>query len=181
MQVIPVKKNLKNGSVIELRSPTPDDAVNRLNFLRAVFHESSENLNHPPDRFDAVLPETQAKAIEDALVSQEQFIIVALLNGRIIGDLSFRGEHGSSKHSGELGMAVLKEFHGTGVGHSLLEHCLNESKRFEFINLKLRVRTFNTSAIRLYERMGFEKVGLIKSAAKLPRGFVDEFLYQKLV
>jgi ribosomal protein S18 acetylase RimI-like enzyme len=149
--------------------------------LKAIFHEYSNNLNHPPDRFDSVLPESLAKVMDDALASQEQFIIVAELDNVIVGDLSFRGEMGWSKHCGEFGMAVRKEFHGMGIGRAILEHCFEEAKRLGFTNLKLRVRTFNAPAIALYERMGFEKIGLIKSAAKIPSGFVDEFMYQKLM
>jgi len=181
MQVSASTKELKDGRAIELRSPTPEDAESRLIFLRSIFHDFSDNLNHPPDYFDAVLPDSQAKSLKEIIASENVFITLAILDARIIGDLTFRGEKGRCNHCGELGMSVLKEFQGNGVGQALLDHCFDEAKRLGFSNLLLKVRTFNLPAIRLYEKMGFERIGLIKAAARLPSGYVDEFLYQRLI
>jgi len=47
-------------------------------------------------------------------------------------------------------------------------------------NLTLRVRTFNQSAIHLYERLGFRRVGTLHAIVELPEGFADEHVYQRV-
>ena len=56
-----------------------------------------------------------------------------------------------------------------------------ESAKPRFSRLELTVRTFNPSTIALYEKCGFEKVGLLKNAAFIDGEFMDELIYQRLL
>ncbi len=62
---------------------------------------------------------------------------------------------------GELGdLAVLPELRGRGVGHLLLERSVREAAERKIRVLYLEVREGNADARRLYERAGFEVVGV---------------------
>ena len=50
---------LRDGFQVTLRSPDRDDARAALDFLRALFRESSRFLNHPPAFFDALTEEAE--------------------------------------------------------------------------------------------------------------------------
>jgi ribosomal-protein-alanine N-acetyltransferase len=61
----------------------------------------------------------------------------------------------------ELGdLAVLPEARGVGVGRWLLEHAVAEARQRGASQIFLEVRESNVAARHMYERAGFEVVGL---------------------
>ena len=54
---------------------------------------------------------------------------------------------------------VLKEHHGAGIAHQLMDWALAEAKRRGAEELYLTVFTENHRALRFYDRYGFEAVG----------------------
>lgn len=84
-------------------------------------------------------------------------------NAKPIGAVWLRSLAGNEKGFGyvddstpEMGMAVLREYRGMGVGTFLLSHFLRSMDR-EFDQISLSVSEENP-AYRLYKRMGFEVV-----------------------
>lgn len=63
------------------------------------------------------------------------------------------------KNTPVLSMAVLPEYRDQGIGTLLLNEMIRKAKNSGFISLSLSVDP-NNSARRLYERQGFEKVGI---------------------
>lgn len=84
-------------------------------------------------------------------------------------------------HVGELGLGVLATYYGHGLGRALTSTVMSAAASSNTINFLLRVRTFNEPAIRLYEQLGFMRVGTLVEVARLPEGFVDEHVYQRVV
>ncbi|GGA30985.1 GNAT family N-acetyltransferase [Dyella nitratireducens] len=74
-------------------------------------------------------------------------------------------------------IASLPEARGKGVGTALIEAAEAAARQRRCQSLRLEVRTDNDSAIRLYERLGYDRVGPVK------RGFYqdgsDAFVYEK--
>jgi ribosomal protein S18 acetylase RimI-like enzyme len=58
----------------------------------------------------------------------------------------------------EIGMGVAEAFRGRGVGGALLEALLGRARGEGFGALSLSVEDGNDSAVRLYERHGFERL-----------------------
>lgn len=72
-------------------------------------------------------------------------------------------------HISEVGIAVLEEFWGLGLGSILMEELLDFVRQTpEIRRLELTVQKRNQRAIHLYEKFGF------LSEAVMPRGAVDE-------
>lgn len=63
----------------------------------------------------------------------------------------------------ELGVAVLPEFRGKGVGTRLIRALLDELRQSGCPAVSLSVDLTNPAA-RLYERMGFVKVGMVENS-----------------
>lgn len=57
-------------------------------------------------------------------------------------------------------LAVDPEFIGKGIGRLLVYRCETESLRRGCTRLRLEVRADNMTAIRLYEQLGFEPIGI---------------------
>ena len=61
-----------------------------------------------------------------------------------------------------LKIVITTDFRGRGAGKTLLSSSIEELKSLDFNDFYLEVECQNTSAIRLYERLGFERVHLKK-------------------
>lgn len=59
-----------------------------------------------------------------------------------------------------LNISVAKPYQGQGLGRCLLSHVVAVSRHHNATNLFLEVRASNTTAIRLYESMGFCEMGI---------------------
>ncbi len=60
-------------------------------------------------------------------------------------------------------VGVTPEYQRRGIGYALLLHLLRASREMGYALAHLEVRVSNASAIRLYEKLGFTKVGLRKN------------------
>lgn len=59
-----------------------------------------------------------------------------------------------------LNLTVNPEVHRQGVGTRLLKHFLQLARRHNADTVMLEVRPTNTGAIRLYEKLGFNEIGV---------------------
>jgi len=66
-------------------------------------------------------------------------------------------------------IAVLPEYRRQGIGGRLLQTLINTAKELKLELLTLEVRESNNAAIALYERYGFEKIGMRKNYYHDPR------------
>jgi RimJ/RimL family protein N-acetyltransferase len=172
---------LKGGERVQLRTPVVDDARAMLSFIRQLTRESWRNLNFPPEHFQAMSVEDEARFLDMMAADPRSVLVTAWLGDEPIGNASVHGRPiPFLRHSAEIGIGVLAAFHGRGLGRKLMEHLLAEAERAGVWNLTLRVRTYNHGAIALYEKLGFARVGTLKQAADLGSELCDEHLYQRL-
>jgi ribosomal protein S18 acetylase RimI-like enzyme len=62
-------------------------------------------------------------------------------------------------HVGVLGIGLLPQFRGRGLGAALMQAVLREASSRGFVRIELTVRADNAPAISLYERFGFTREG----------------------
>ena len=80
------------------------------------------------------------------------------------------------KHRAELGIAILKEYWGLGLGKALMEACIECAKEAGYTQLELNAVAENERAVSLYKKMGFVEYG------RNPRGFNSRVSgYQEVV
>ena len=73
---------------------------------------------------------------------------------------------------------------GLGIGRAMAEHCLSEARRLGFRAMQFNyVIATNTSAIRLWQDLGFKAVGTLSDAFCHPEnGYVDVYvMYRSLL
>lgn len=173
---------LKTGQIVTLKSPDAGDAERLLQHLNSVFGESYINMNHPSNHFEKFPVAEEEKILADFAASSSKFMLSAFFENQIVGNLGMFGSAGDFlKHNARLGMGIEKKFCGLGLGSALLEHALAQAKRLKFHRIELTVRTFNAPGIKLYEKFGFERVGLLKNAAFIDGRYSDEYMYQILL
>jgi RimJ/RimL family protein N-acetyltransferase len=67
-------------------------------------------------------------------------------------------------HCGTLGVGLLPEFRGKGIGRELMRRTIDAAFAFGLTRIELSVREGNANAIALYKRLGFEVEGLHRNA-----------------
>jgi ribosomal protein S18 acetylase RimI-like enzyme len=102
---------------------------------------------------------------------------VALAGGRVVGwcDVTPR-ERPTTRHSGVLGMGVLPEWRGRGVGRRLMERTLEAARAFPLTRVELAVRADNECAIALYRKIGFEVGGRRRRAMLVDGIYYDDII-----
>jgi L-phenylalanine/L-methionine N-acetyltransferase len=107
--------------------------------------------------------------------------IVAVLAEKIVGTASIARDKGRCSHVGRIGMCVHDDFHGRGIGASLLAALIDTADNWlNLRRLELAVYVDNEPAIRLYRRFGFEIEGTRRAAAFRDGVFVDDHLMARL-
>ena len=72
-----------------------------------------------------------------------------------------------------LNLCVREEFRIVGFGRRLLEHMLERAAASGISEAFLEVRPSNLAAIRLYQRLGFEQIGVRRGYYQAPDGRED--------
>ena len=145
--------NPKADTGVTVREATEDDLVGAFEVYQAVAAEGRWiGAELPVDRERRLVRWT--KILEHP---REVFFVAVDRDGRIIGNASLEWAGVS-----DLGMAVLPEWRGKGVGSALLRACIDWAHKQEVHKIELRVWPHNTPAIALYERFGFEREGNLK-------------------
>ena len=75
-----------------------------------------------------------------------------------------------------LNLTVRPESQGKGIGSKLMKHFLQLARRHDADTIMLEVRPTNVSAIRLYEKMGFNEIGVRRNYYPAEDGREDALL-----
>jgi putative acetyltransferase len=159
-----------------IRSVRPDDAASVLSLLASVVAEPVNNLMREPG--EPMFTEEQEREFLAGQAMRPDwcgFVAVAE-SGEIIGMVTVDGKRRPAvRHCGVLGISVAARWRGQGVGRGLMERaitCARESGVFTRIELQVTVR--NETAIRLYERLGFQREGRHARAILRNGEYLDE-------
>ncbi len=85
-------------------------------------------------------------------------------------------------HIGDLGMGVLAEYRGTGLGSRLLEKAIEHARTFNDIEkIELEVFESNIHAVNLYKKFGFIQEGKRENSRKLDGEYDNIVLMGKFI
>jgi len=99
---------------------------------------------------------------------------VALADDRVVGWCDVLAiDRPTRAHNGVLGIAVLPEFRGRGIGTALLREALQRARAFGFTRIELAYRAGNARVAALYERFGFVREGVQRNAVRVDGAYED--------
>lgn len=109
------------------------------------------------------MPMTRDFVLENIRDKWPHFI--ALYNNIVIGWCDITSLHRDVFiHAGSLGIGVIKQYRGQGIGGTLIQTALNAAKEKGLTRIELSVRETNINAIALYNKLGFIKEGFHQNA-----------------
>jgi diamine N-acetyltransferase len=166
------------GTHILLRALHADD----LDFLELV--ENDESLWHLSDTLQPfsreVLKDYLEHSYQDIYEAKQMRLVIALHNQQPIGFIDLYDFHPKHKRAG-LGILILKEYQSKGYGKEALKLMMDYA--FEVLDLHQVYATItedNIASLRLFEKLGFQRVGLKKDWRFNSGQFQNEYLLQSI-
>lgn len=152
---------LKNGQLLTIRIANKEDAPNLIEYINKIGGES-DFLTFGENEFEITVEKEEA-ILESYKSVENKIYIIAEIENKIVGSLNYSGGHRPRiKHTGEFGVSVTKEFWGIGIGKELINYMIDWAKVGNVVKkINLRVREDNDMAIKLYQKLGFKKEGII--------------------
>lgn len=129
------------------------------------------------------LPYQSRDAIRDRVENPrpDLRVLVALVEGHVIGVLGLHVGQGRQAHMAYLGMMVHDSYQGQGIGSALMEAAIALAERWLAITrLELTVYVDNEPAVALYHKFGFEVEGTLRDYAFRDGRYVDAYLMARL-
>lgn len=155
------------------------DAAAMIEYLKQIGAET-DNLTFGSEGLSITL-EAEKMYIKEIEESSSDVMFVAKVDGKIVGDASLNRLPRRMNHRGDFGIAVVKEYWNQGIGSRLLKKILNFAKYNEFKIIDLQVRSDNLSAIHLYEKYGFKKIGTHPAFLEIDNKYVSfDYMYLEL-
>lgn len=135
-----------------------EDAKALLEYLKQIGSET-DNLTFGKEGvpFSA---EQEADFIRSIENSRDAIMLIAKDSNKIVGNASLTRLSRRMKHRGDFGVSILKEYWNKGIGSQLLIEIIKFAKENLFEVIDLQVRSDNLSAIHLYEKFDFKKIGM---------------------
>ena len=160
-------------SEILYRNPVVEDAQEIVDFYNYVGGETSY-LSFEKDEYPLNV-ESQIEDIKSTNASPINEMILALADGKIIGIGTINSSNKiKCRHCGELGIVVAKEYQGKGIGTTIIQKLIDWAKENGVTTrIQLDTRKDNKSAIRLYEKFGFEMEGCLRNQTLLNGTYYD--------
>jgi GNAT superfamily N-acetyltransferase len=177
------RKNAPVGSEVEIRRLTPAEAHAQLDALAGVLEDCVAG--GASVSYLAPFPHEQARSMFEGFVAEAEqgrrLILAAFADGELVGTVQvILALPPNQPHRGEIAkLLVHRSARGRGVGALLMARA-DEEARAKGKSLLVLDAVTGGDAERLYERLGWSRVGVIPNFALFPDGrFCDTTYFFK--
>ena len=110
-------------------------------------------------------------------------MLLALDGDKIVGIATINSSHKiKSRHEGELGIVVAKEYQGRGIGSTLIQMLIDWCKgNGVTTRIRLDTSTDNVPAVSLYLKFGFVVEGCLKNQTLLNGKYYDLYIMGMMI
>ena len=158
-----------------LRPPRTEDAEG-LALLRRLPGVFENTMGMPTYRV------TQAEDFLAAMDDDDHQLVAVNAEGQVVGLAGLQlFSNPRKRHMASLGIYVHTDFQGMGMGTALMEALLDLADNWlMLVRVELDVYADNEGAIRLYERLGFQREGVLRAAAIRNGKYEDLIMMSRL-
>ena len=110
-------------------------------------------------------------------------VIIAESGGIVVGwgSLNVFNARPAYQHVVDFSVYVERGWRGRGVGHRLLERLIELAREIGYHKMVLSTFPINAGGLRLYERLGFSRVGVYHEQGMLDGRWVDTLIMERLL
>jgi RimJ/RimL family protein N-acetyltransferase len=122
--------------------------------------------------------------LEEHLLHKQIYLIY--VRDQLVGEVDFQIDPGhlykKELRTAWIGLMIGEEFaRGKGIGHLALQYVEKEIHAHGLQRIELGVFEFNTNAIKLYERMGYQEIGRIPNFTFWQGKLWDDIRMEKFI
>lgn len=167
----------------DIRPARPDHAAGIIALLRSVASEPVNNILREPGEALFTVEQERDFLAGQALRPDWLAFVALAEDGAVIGMITIDGKRRQAvRHRGALGISVAAAWRGQGVGRALMDHAIQGARDTGvFTRIELTVLARNETAIRLYERVGFQTEGRSQRALLRNGEYLDELIMALLL
>lgn len=176
----PARIAIKSGKKLLVRPPQTSDLDQLLNFINALIKE---------DTFIAMAgkPKTKKEEAEwlkntlKNIQKKETICLLAFDNQKLVANSSIDKRLGRFSHIADFGITVAKKYRGQKIGFNLASLVLEEAYKIGIRIAALEVFGNNSRARRLYQKLGFDKYGILPKSLTYRNQIIDLIqMYKRL-
>jgi len=169
----------RRGDEITLRPAEPGDAEGIIKALKSFAPERSYVLM---EQFGKGVD--QEKDYISKLSSSNNLLLIGVaVDNKIIGILealqSDGGQRPETAHVLKIGLHLLEDFRGSGIGSRMLQYTEEWAREHEFREMETRVFTTNKRSLNLFRKAGFLNECTKMKRIRMGNEFVDEVIICK--
>ena len=179
MRIKPREYKLQDGKILTVRSVEGEDAA-----AYAACRQKTYRETYFLARYSEADLEKMRVGLAKCAESPLNFEVGAFCGEEVVGALGVSQvrPHLKYRHRAMMGISLLKEYWGCGLGSFLMQIAVEQAATNGFEQLELGVFEDNARAIALYEKFGFEKYGVSPRAFKLKDGtYRDEIIMVRML
>ena len=163
-----------------IREIRASDAENFLALSKELDEKTKFMLLEPGERTTTI--SEQEERIRQILTNNRETILVAEMNGRLVGYVAgLGGSYKRNRHKADIVIGILVAYTGQGLGTRLLGALEQWARDQHLHKLELTVMGHNDRAINLYKKMGFVVEGVSVDSLLVDGRYVDEFDMAKIL
>lgn len=161
----------RKGREVILRTPRWSDLDDMLDFINGLVEEEAmiavDTKKTREEEIEWV--STSLKRLE----KDEHMVVVAEVDGHMVGSTEIAPRFGRLKHYGTLGISLKAGYRDSGIGQEMMKEVESHASRLGLEYVALEVYGNNERAIHVYEKVGYEKTGSYPNGVKYRGEYVD--------
>ena len=143
--------------MINIRKEIPNDGEAAWNIIHEVINEGNTYV---------FSPQSTKKEMIGYWFAEDKHTYVAVINNEIVGTFIIKDNHpGLGSHVANASYMTPKKVRGKGIGETMARFSLEESRRLGYASMQFNIVVkSNVSAVRLWQKLGFNIIGEIPDA-----------------
>jgi len=151
-----------------------------------IVNKTMEHADSFRDALDSVARErtwlafTEAPSYEhmrsfvSGLIKDNDIQVYAMLEDKVVGWCDIvRRKREAFSHTGGLGMGIIKQYRGKGLGSRMMDECIKQAKANGLEKICLEVYSHNDAGIALYKKFRFIHEGVKLKEVKMDGKYFD--------
>lgn len=173
--------DLKNGSIVRVRTVRPSEARKVLQLMTKVYHKN-DLMELNPTEVEEIKKREIRKQIKDYESSKRQIMLGVFFENKLIAYCTIArvSENEKQSHRASLSIAIAQEFRGVGLGAALMKLAFDFASKVAYEQFETTVLEGNTPAFILCTEYGFKAMCRFPHAYKNMKGaYQDSILLIK--